>query len=101
MLSLDFKKVIKTQSLYLLFYLKKNRVEYYDRMSAIREAAENLSVNLSIAYNTVSSAVGRFEILGILSLVKKQGRNKVYSYEEYIDILRSGDEDEIIDAERH
>ena len=67
-------------------------MEYYDRMSAIREAAENLS----IAYNTVSSAVGRFEILGILSLVKKQGRNKVYSYEEYIDILRSGDEDEIM-----
>lgn len=96
-MSFDFKKVIKTQSLYLLFYLKKNCVEYYDRMSAIREAAENLS----IAYNTVSSAVGRFEILGILSLVKKQGRNKVYSYEEYIDILRSGDEDEIMDTERH
>lgn len=72
-------------------------MEYYDRMSAIREAAENLS----IAYNPVSSAVGRFEILGILSLVKKQGRNKVYSYEEYIDILRSGDEDEIMDTERH
>ena len=79
------------------FYLKKNRVEYYDRMSAIREAAENLY----IAYNNVSSVVGRFEILGILSLVKKQGRNKVYSYKEYIDILRSGDEDEIMDIERH
>ena len=50
------------------FYLRKNRVEYYDRMSAIREAAENLS----IAYNTVSSAIGKFEILEILSLVKKQ-----------------------------
>ena len=97
MLSLDFKKVIKTQSLYLLFYLKKNRVEYYDRMSATREASENLS----IAYNIVSSAVGRFEILGMLSLVKKQGRNKVYSYKEYIDILRSGDEDEIMDTEMH
>ena len=96
-MSFYFKKVIKTPSLYLSFYLKKNRVEYYDRMSAIREAAENLS----IAYNTVSSAIGKFEILEILSLVKKQGRNKVYSYEEYIDILRSGDEDEIMDTERH
>lgn len=36
--------------------------------------------DLSIAYNTVSSAVDRFEKLGILEPVKKQGRNKVYSY---------------------
>ncbi len=48
--------------------------------------------DLSIAYNTVSSAVNRFEKLGILHLVKKQGRNKVYSYKEYIDILRDGTE---------
>ena len=46
--------------------------------------------DLSIAYNTVSSAVSRFEKLGILQLVKKQERNRVYSYKEYIDILRSG-----------
>ena len=48
--------------------------------------------DLSIAYNTVSSAVDRFGKLGILYLVKEQGRNKVYSYKEYIDILRNGTE---------
>lgn len=152
------KKIIKTPSLYLSFYLKEHRIEYYDRMSAIREtgdyeqwikfflegiyasgesaietANELISLrdknirrledenytkrtlgtmmkvfhyleahpiieigktaeDLSIAYNTVSSAVDRFEKLGILHLVKKQGRNKVYSYKEYIDILRDGTE---------
>lgn len=150
------KKIIKTPSLYLSFYLKEHRIEYYDRMSAIREtgdyeqwikfflegvyasgksaietANELISLmyrnirrledenytkrtletmmkvfhyleahpiieigktakDLSIAYNTVSSAVSRFEKLGILQLVKKQERNRVYSYKEYIDILRSG-----------
>ena len=152
------KKVIKTPSLYLSFYLKEHRIEYYDRMSAIRETGDyeqwikfflegiyasgksaietanelialrdknirklenenytkrtletmmkvfhyleahpiidigKTAEDLSIAYNTVSSAVNRFEKLGILHLVKKQGRNKVYSYKEYIDILRDGTE---------
>lgn len=152
------KKVIKTPSLYLSFYLKEHRIEYYDRMSAVRETGDyeqwikfflegiyvsgesaietanelillrnkyirrlesenytkrtfetmmkvfhylenhpiieigKTAEDLSISYNTVSAAVDRFEKLGILHLVKKQGRNKVYSYKEYIDILRSGTE---------
>ena len=152
------KKVIKTPSLYLSFYLKEHRIEYYDRMSAIRETGDyeqwikfflegiyvsgksaiktanelivlreknikklnsenytkrtfetmmkifhyleahpiieirKTSKDLSMAYNTVSLAIDRFEKLGILHLVKKQGRNKLYSYKEYIDILRDGTE---------
>ena len=152
------RKVIKTPSLYLSFYLKEHRIEYYDRMSEIRrtgdyeqwikfflegiyasgksaiETANELIVlriknikrledenytkrtletmkklfhyleahpiieigktaeDLSLAYNTVSSAVNRFEKLGILHLVKKQERNKIYSYKEYIDILKNGTE---------
>ena len=152
------KKVIKTPSLYLSFYLKENRIEYYDRMTAVRESGDyeqwikffiegiyvsgksaiettdelialrNSNINklagakytkrthetmikvldyleahpiieigktakdLSLSYNTVSSAVARFEVLGILNLVNKQDRNKVYSYDDYISILRSGTE---------
>lgn len=152
------KKIIKTPSLYLSFYLKEHRIEYYDRMSAIRETGnyeqwikfflEGIYVSgksaietanelialrdknikrlkdenytkrtfdtmmkvfhylethpiieigktakdLSISYNTVSLAVDRFGKLGILHLVKKQERNKVYSYKEYIDILKNGTE---------
>ena len=152
------KKVIKTPSLYLSFYLKEHRIEYYDRISAIRETGDyeqwikfflegiyvsgksaiktanelivlreknikklnsenytkrtfetmmkifhyleahpiieirKTSKDLSMAYNTVSLAIDRFEKLGILHLVKKQGRNKVYSYKEYIDILKNGTE---------
>lgn len=152
------KKVMETPSLYLSFYLKENRLEYYDRMTAVRESgdyeqwvkffiegiyvsgqsaietadeliairnsnlerleAENYTKrthetmikvigyleahpiieigktakDLSLSYNTVASAVSRFEALGILSLVNNQDRNKVYSYDDYISILRSGTE---------
>lgn len=152
------KKVIKTPSLYLSFYLKENRIEYYDRMTVVREngdyeqwvkffiegiyvsgqsaietadeliALRNSNLkrleaekytkrthetmikifgyleahpiieigktakDLSLSYNTVASAVSRFEALGILSLVNNQDRNKVYSYDDYISILRSGTE---------
>lgn len=152
------KKAIKTPSLYLSFYLKENRIEYYDRMTAVRESGDyeqwvkffiegiyvsgqsaietadeliairnsNLerleaekytkrthetmikvfgyleahpiieigktAKDLSLSYNTVASAVSRFEALGILSLVNNQDRNKVYSYNDYISILRSGTE---------
>ncbi len=158
MLYLLNKKTIKTPSLYLSFYLKEHRIEYYDRMSAIRKTGDyeqwikfflegiyvsgesaivtanklillrdknikrledekytkrtldtmmkvfhyleahpiidigKTAEDLSIAYNTASSAVDKFEKLGILYLVKKKGRNKVYSYKEYIDILRTGTE---------
>lgn len=34
------KKVIETPSLYLSYYLKQNKIEYYDRMSAIRESGD-------------------------------------------------------------
>lgn len=152
------KKAIKTPSLYLSFYLKENRIEYYDRMTAVRESGDyeqwvkffiegiyvsgqsaietadeliairnsNLerleaekytkrthetmikvfgyleahpiieigktAKDLSLSYNTVASAVSRFEALGILRLVNNQDRNKVYSYNDYISILRSGTE---------
>ena len=152
------KKVIKTPSIYISLYLKENRIEYFDRMSKVRETGDyeqwikffldgiyvsgksaietadelialrnkNLKIldsqnytkrtletmmkvfqylekhpiieigktaaDLSISYNTVSLAVDRFEKLGILNLVKKQKRNKVYAYKECIGILRSGTE---------
>lgn len=48
------------------------------------------AIDLSMAYNTVASAVHRFEELRILTLVHEQKRNKIYSYKQYIDILKSG-----------
>lgn len=152
------KKIICTPSLYLSYYLKEHRIEYYDRMTAIRETGDyeqwikfflegiylsgkyaietadklialqeancklienekhskkvletmmsifkyiqihpiikigKTAKELSLSYNTVSAAVGRFEKLGILKLEKKQQRNRVYSYKAYLDILRSGTE---------
>lgn len=152
------KAVIKTPTLYLSYYLKEHRIEYYDRMSAIRETGnyeqwikfflkgvyisgesaiktadelialrnKNLQLieqakytkrttatlvklfhylevhpmveigktaeDLAMAYNTVSSAITKLVSLGILNIIKEQGRNRVYSYTGYLDILRAGTE---------
>lgn len=152
------KAVIKTPTLYLSYYLKEHRIQYYDRMSAIRDTGnyeqwikfflkgvyisgesaiktadelialrnKNLQLieqakytkrttatlvklfhylevhpmveigktaeDLAMAYNTVSSAITKLVSLGILNIIKEQGRNRVYSYRDYLDILRAGTE---------
>lgn len=152
------KGVIKTPSLYLSFYLKEHRIEYYDRMTAVRETGDyeqwvrfflegiyvsaksavetadrfillrnrnrerlaeekyssriletmtkllqyleshpmieigKTARDLSLAYNTVASSVQRFEQIGILQPIKKQGRNRIYAYQDYLGLLRAGTE---------
>ncbi len=145
------KQALGSPSLYISYYLKKNRIEYYDRMSevrnkdnyeqwikfflrAVRESADesvdtikklsalheqNLAViesmgraaknarilfsyleqhpiidirktadELGMAFNTVSSAVKRFEECGILCQTNNASRNRVFEYEGYLEILR-------------
>lgn len=150
------KKLIRLPALYLSYYLKENRIEYYDRMTAVRESgnyeqwilffirgivisgksaietADELihikkndlekihnqkytqrtretmlkvyayiqahplidigktATDLNLAYNTIASAVKRFEILGILKQTNRQDRNRIYAYEAYLSVLRSG-----------
>jgi Fic family protein len=140
-------------ALYISYYLKRNRIEYYDRMTyvrtdgdyeqwikfflqAIKESADdaikaidrlttlhgkNVSIisklgrssknvmklftyleenpiietrktatALSLSFNTVASAVSRLCDAGILVQVSNARRNRTFSYEEYLEILRSG-----------
>lgn len=142
---------LQAPALYISFYLKKNRIEYYDRMSevrskgnyeqwvkfflravqasaedaakAIRElsalhdrsfaaidsmgrAAKTAGVLLSyleqnpiidigktaealgLSFSTVSGAVKRLEGKKILVQANNASRNRVFAYQEYLDILR-------------
>ena len=142
---------LQAPALYISFYLKKNRIEYYDRMSevrskgnyeqwvkfflravqasaedaakAIRElsalhdrsfaaidsmgrAAKTARVLLSyleqnpiieigktaealgVSFSTVSGAVKRLEEKKILVQTNNASRNRVFAYQEYLDILR-------------
>ncbi len=137
--------------IYISYFLKKNQIEYYDRISEVRRSgnyeqwvgffleavsaaakdslatAEKLSalhegnieklpvtarkndnvrrvfdyieqypiidikrtaVDLGVSYNTVSSAVGKLVQAGILKETTNASRNRVFSYEEYLNILR-------------
>lgn len=145
------KNVLKLPALYISYYLKKNRIEYYDRMSevrnkenyeqwikfflrAVKESSEDASETikkllalhnknieiveglgrasgttkllfnyleqnpiidirktadeLGLAFSTVSNAVKRLEKCGILVLTNNTNRNRVFAYEEYLEILR-------------
>ena len=45
-----------------------------------------------MSYNTISQAVQRLDQTGILKLANNQERNRVFIYQDYVDILSSGTE---------
>lgn len=146
------KKVISCPALYISYFLKMNRIEYYDRMSQVRKTGDyeqwvlfflqaladsssdaidtidkltklhNRNINLlddisprqktnvlkvfnyleknpiidiqktasalDLSYNTVAKAVLLLTDKGILKQSAKSGKTKIYSYFDYLDILR-------------
>ena len=146
------KKILSTPSLYISYFLKMNRIEYYDRMTQVRKTGdyeqwilfflqalsdsaedaiqtideltkihnrnaqkfENMTkrqqanamnfliyleknpiidiqktaVALNLSYNTVAKSVTLFVDNGILQQTEKSGRSKIYSYVDYLAVLR-------------
>jgi Fic family protein len=147
------KGVLRAPALYISYFLKKNRVEYYDRMAEVRnkgayeqwvkfflqaisESAEDavdkiqklsalhaknaeivsgmgraaktatllfsyLETNpinetqktanaLGLAFSTTAAAIKRLIDVGILMQSAGEQRNRVFSYEGYLELLREG-----------
>lgn len=145
------QKVLSKPVIYISYFLKKNQVEYYDRISEVRrsgnfeqwikffleavskaatdslESIRQLSIlhdkniarlpisnrkkdnlravfeyieqypiidikktakELGISYNTAATVVKKLVELGILQETTNKARNRVFAYEEYLDILR-------------
>lgn len=146
------KKILFAPSLYISYFLKMNRVEYYDRMTQVRKTGDyeqwvlfflqalsdsaedaiqtidvlteihnrntqkfdgmtnrqrtnarnfliyleknpiidiqKTAVALNLSYNTVAKNVASFVDNGILQQTEKSGRSKIYSYVEYLAVLR-------------
>lgn len=146
------RKVISTPTLYISYYLKINRIEYYDRMSQVRNTGnyeqwvlfflnaisqsakdaistidelaslheKNIKIfdkfpkrqreyilkvfnylesnpiieigktakALNISYNTVSKVINILIDVEIIEQSYKVGRTKIYSYKDYVNILR-------------
>lgn len=146
------KKILSTPSLYISYFLKMNRIEYYDRMTQVRKTGDyeqwvlfflqalsdsaedaiqtidrlteihNRNVRkfnsmtkrqqanamnfliyleknpiidiqktaaaLNLSYNTVAKSVALFVDNGILQQTEKSGRSKIYSYVDYLAVLR-------------
>lgn len=152
MLFLMEKKILSAPSLYISYFLKMNRVEYYDRMTQVRKTGDyeqwvlfflqalsdsaedaiqtidrlteihNRNVQkfnsmtkrqqtnainfliyleknpivdiqktataLNLSYNTAAKNVASFVDNGILQQTEKSGRAKIYSYVDYLAVLR-------------
>ena len=58
-------------------------IEQYPIIDIKRTAAD-----LEVSYNTVSAAVGKLVQTGILRETTNAARNRVFAYEEYLNILR-------------
>lgn len=146
------KKILSTPSLYISYFLKMNRIEYYDRMTQVRKTGDyeqwilfflqalsdsaedaiqtidrlteihNRNVQkfnsmtkrqqtnaitfliyleknpiidiqktaaaLNLSYNTVAKSVALFVDNGILQQTEKSGKSKIYSYVDYLAVLR-------------
>ena len=146
------KKILSTPSLSISYFLKMNRIEYYDRMTQVRKTGDyeqwvlfflqalsdsaedaiqtidrlteihNRNVQkfnsmtkrqqtnainfliyleknpiidiqktaaaLNLSYNTVAKSVALFVDNGILQQTEKSGRSKIYSYVDYLAVLR-------------
>ena len=146
------KKILSAPSLYISYFLKMNRVEYYDRMTQVRKTGDyeqwvlfflqalsdsaedaiqtidrlteihNRNVQkfnsmtkrqqtnainfliyleknpiidiqktataLNLSYNTATKNVASFVDNGILQQTEKSGRAKIYSYVDYLAVLR-------------
>lgn len=147
------KQALSSPVLYISYALKRNRMEYYDRMTLVREQGDyeqwirfflnailesaNAAIEaidklvslhdkntsllqsigrssktamrvfnylegspiieiqktaavLGLSFNTVSETVKRLCDFGILSQSTKKQRNRLFSYEAYLEILRNG-----------
>ncbi len=147
------QKLLTKPVIYVSYFLKKNQVEYYDRISEVRRSGnyeqwvrffleavsaaaedavasieqlaklheENLAklpkssrskdnvravfdyleqhpiidvkrtaAALDISYNTVASVIKKLVGLGILKETTNAARNRVFAYDQYLKILRSG-----------
>ena len=143
--------LISKPIIYISYFLKKNQIEYYDRISEVRRSGnyeqwisffleavsaaakdsldtveklnalheqnvkklpktsrsndnvrklfdyieqfpiidiKKTSEAFGISYNTVSSAIKKLEQIGILKQTTNASRNRVFSYEDYLHILR-------------
>lgn len=150
-LFLNVEKILSRDTLYISYFLKRNRIEYYDRLMEVRlkgqfeqwikffllaiyESAEDAiktiddlvklhgrnyealeksgraaktikkvfkylesnpiidikktSTELGISFNAVSNAVNNLMKLGILKQTESGQRNRVFAYEEYLQIMR-------------
>ena len=81
----------------LLTGIPKRQLENAGKLFTYLEANPIVDITktaqqLGLAYNTTSRLVNAFVKLGLLRQTNTKNKNRVYAYEEYLEILRKGTE---------
>ncbi len=76
-LFLTYKGILTTPALYISYYLKKNRVEYYDRISAVRETGNYEQWVLFFLSALGECATDATRTIHTLSSLSISNRNKI------------------------
>jgi Fic family protein len=85
------KKIPSCETLYISFFLKRNRIEYYDRLTEVRMKGnfeQWIKFFLLAIYESAQDAISRLVQTGILQMMENVNLNRVFAYEEYLQILR-------------
>lgn len=75
------KKVIETPALYLSYYLKENRIEYYDRMTAVRDTGNYEQWIKFFVEGIFISAKSAIETADELIQIKERDKKLIEDYE--------------------
>jgi Fic family protein len=81
----------------LLTAIPKRQLENAGKLFTYLEANPIVDITktaqqLGLAYNTTSRLISAFVKLGLLRQTNTKNKNRVYAYEEYLEILRKGTE---------
>ncbi len=103
------KKVLTTPALYISFFLKKNRIEYYDRMTEVRNKGNYeqwILFFLTALLESSQDAIATIELLTTLhdknmSVINTMGRSRVngmslFEYLEANPIIEIGKTSEVL-----
>ena len=94
---LFFREVREHRHIVLLTSIPKRQLENAGKLFTYLEANPIIDITktaqqLDLAYNTTSRLISAFVKLGLLRQTNTKNKNRVYAYEEYLQILRKGTE---------
>lgn len=93
-------KVLNSPALYISYYLKRNRIEYYDRMTEVRRTGNYeqwIKFFLNAVINTSEDAI---KTIGEITELRNKNISKIGGNEKYIKVFNFIESNPIVDVKK-